>query len=95
MAEKLDSPRHGDIRNALAQSEFTCKECGKLFYVNAGMSWVYKIVLSYKTMWFCSYKCWRNNGGAGGNEEYERRCLKSGVKKRTENAKVIGRGRQK
>lgn len=91
MAQRVDCTRHNDIRNALAQYEYTCKECGKIFYTPDSQSWVYRIVNSTKTLWFCSHRCWRNNGGDGGNAEYLRRCNSGKIKPRKPKTKVIGR----
>lgn len=43
----------------------TCAECGQVFII--GISWMYKLRKKPNgTIYYCSYKCWRKNGGDGG-----------------------------
>lgn len=49
--------------------EKKCEKCGKLLYPTPG--WVYKIPGSgtRRVKWYCSYKCWRKDGGGSGGRE--------------------------
>lgn len=43
--------------------ERKCVECGKTIYPTK--DWIYKIPAAgkHKVKWYCSYTCWRKNGG--------------------------------
>ena len=47
----------------------TCPICGKEFIFN-GMS-IYKLVKNHKTRWYCSYTCWRKDGGDNGRKYFK------------------------
>lgn len=44
---------------------YKCK-CGKEFYIRP--SWLYKLTVNGKVNYYCSYTCWRADGG--GNKKY-------------------------
>jgi hypothetical protein len=48
-----------------------CPVCGNLFCHNT-MS-IYKLIKDNKTIWYCSYTCWREAGGDSGKRKYARR----------------------
>ena len=41
-----------------------CPECKKRFI--PGSNYAYKQIENHKLVYYCSYKCWRKNGGDGG-----------------------------
>ena len=41
-----------------------CKKCGKMFI--PGREHLYKLVKEGKTRYYCSYSCWRRDGGDNG-----------------------------
>lgn len=43
-----------------------CGECGKL--VIPTPQWLYKLEKNYKTIYYCSYKCYRKAGGDSDNQ---------------------------
>lgn len=41
-----------------------CKRCGKMFI--PGSEHLYKLIKLGKTCYYCSYTCWRKDGGDNG-----------------------------
>lgn len=43
-----------------------CKRCGKMFI--PGVEHLYKLIKNNKTYYYCSYNCWRKDGGDNGKK---------------------------
>lgn len=46
---------------------YQCKRCGKMFI--PGAEHLYKIIKDGKTNYYCSYSCWRKDGGDNGERK--------------------------
>ena len=43
-----------------------CKRCGKVFI--PGTAHLYKLIKERRTYYYCSYNCWREEGGDNGTK---------------------------
>lgn len=43
-----------------------CKRCGKMFI--PGAEHLYKLIIEGKTNHYCSYNCWKKDGGDNGGK---------------------------
>lgn len=50
----------------------TCEECGQVFLLPVQYTYKIKNKISGKMIYYCSYKCWRKNGGDNNHEKFIR-----------------------